>query len=594
MVAFKVPIFGGMVPALDPRLIADTSATISKNTWLYAGTLVGLPELREIHTLQSNTTNKVFRIPKDYPNAAFLHDSTWMEFDNPDTDVVRAPVFGDQFDRYYIFSSSEPPKYNTRQRIEDGHPPFLLGIPFPTEPPEVTASGGSSEITSSRAYVVTWVSAYGEEGPPSPPKLVNGLQDDNYEIELPAVNPDNLGVDRNLAKARIYRTVTSAGGTATYFFVAEVDIEEEDYIDTLTDEVVSSREQLQSMAWSAPPTDLQGCVSMPNGIMAAWRENELWFSEPYRPHAWPAAHVLTVEYPIVGLGVTNQTLVVCTQGYPMTASGVNPANITTSKLTTLEPCISRSSIVSSPEGVYYASPNGIVLVAAGMVQNVTRLLITRDKWQEYTRNTKMRAARFGTSYYTFGSITEGVFDTEAFDNDCFAQEDYTGAYKGFLIDTTDERIAFNLMESDLPTINTQNDVWSGELFHLRDGKVYWIDQGDQTLSSQPYLWRSKIFQMMAPTNLAAAQVYFETLATTPPQSAVADNSLEQELKQDQYGLLRIFADGRHIATREIRTSGEIMTLPSGYKAVFWQFEVEARVRVISVNIASSPKELRRV
>jgi hypothetical protein len=43
MVAVSIRAFGGMVPALDDRLISDQAATYSVNGYLYSGKLIGLP-----------------------------------------------------------------------------------------------------------------------------------------------------------------------------------------------------------------------------------------------------------------------------------------------------------------------------------------------------------------------------------------------------------------------------------------------------------------------------------------------------------------------------------------------------------------------
>jgi len=91
------------------------------------------------------------------------------------------------------------------------------------------------------------------------------------------------------------------------------------------------------------------------------------------------------------------------------------------------------------------------------------------------------------------------------------------------------------------------------------------------------------------------KVYFHVPAgiTWTPESA-RNNTLVQSLASDQYGLLRIYADDELVATREIRTSGEMFRLPSGFKASFWQFEIEARVHVTNVQLATSAKELAGV
>ena len=46
--------------------------------------------------------------------------------------------------------------------------------------------------------------------------------------------------------------------------------------------------------------------------------------------------------------------------------------------------------------------------------------------------------------------------------------------------------------------------------------------------------------------------------------------------------------------RELRTSGEIFRIPTGFKATFWEVEVEARVKIYSVELATTAKELADV
>ena len=44
--------------------------------------------------------------------------------------------------------------------------------------------------------------------------------------------------------------------------------------------------------------------------------------------------------------------------------------------------------------------------------------------------------------------------------------------------------------------------------------------------------------------------------------------------------------------RELRVSGEQFRLPSGFKSDFWQFEIEARVQLDNMQMATSPTELQ--
>jgi hypothetical protein len=565
-----------MIPVADDRLLPDIAASHAENVWLQSGAARGLPTPKLLHEAAAGT-NKVFRLPANYADSSYLFDSAWIEFQDASTDVIRSPVFGDDYDRYYWASSAAAPRYNTRTRIENEDPAWLLGVPAPATPPDVSVDGGSgTDVT--RSYVVTWVSEYGEEGPPSPPTVHLGKVDGTWEIGLPEPDANDLGVNRFLTKARIYRTVVSDAGVATFFLVAERDIEESsDYEDTATDAAVASNEQLQSTNWSPPPSDLRGFAMMPNGIVAAWRDNEVWFCEPYRPHAWPAQYAINVEYPIVGLGVVGQTLVICTQSAPFTASGVNPAFITTSRFATIEPCVSRGSIMSTPEGVYYASLNGLVLVNPGRVENVTKNLASKERWQQLTRGSALRAARLGTAYFAFGSIRPGVFDEDAFDEDAFAQEDGSGARSGILIDPSDQRVALTVLSSEDLTSSVFNDAWSGEVFILRENNVYWVDLADPQGVREAFQWKSKIFQTAVKGNMGVMCAYFD------PGNLTSD-----------LGEVRVYADGRHVVTRQLEQSGKIMKLPAGFKAEFWQFDIRARVQLFSLHVASTAKELRRI
>src|SRR3990167_6297940 len=129
-----------MIPAVDDRLLPDKAAAHSENTWLYTGRLQGVPQLSLVKALTAGT-QKVFRLPNNYTDAVYLDDSVWMEFQDPDTDIIRAPVSDDSFERYYWASSSLPPKYNTRVRIANGDDEWLLGIPRPAQP-GLSATGG--------------------------------------------------------------------------------------------------------------------------------------------------------------------------------------------------------------------------------------------------------------------------------------------------------------------------------------------------------------------------------------------------------------------------------------------------------------------
>lgn len=666
MVAFKIQGFGGRQPALDDRLLPDTAASSAFNTWLYNGDLQGTNGLTLLRACTGSAIGKAFRIPNNSPTSAHFADSVWLEFQNPDTDVVRSPVLGDSFDRYYWAAPNIAPSYNTLARIKSSSAAFLLGITPPgamavsaldtNAPPTrtgnthssttidslssptsdlavgdtVTGSGvvasppttitaiptttsvtlnqatvttltttpftfGTNGLTVSRAYVCTWVSAYGEESAPSTPVVVNAPNTFVWNVTLPATDPNDLGVNRNLVSVNIYRTVTSSAGVATYFLVTTLPIATTTYADSLTDVVVSANVQLPSTTWTPPPSDLVGFQKLPNGSIAGFRKNEIWFCEPFRPHAWPAAYALVVDYPIVGLGVVDQTLVVCTTVYPIVISGSHPSNMSPRNLSALEPCLTRASVLSTTEGVYYVSPNGLVLISYNGANVVTKDIIRKDKWANLVPTQTLRAARLQNAYYGFGVQRPASFYAGGFDNASFmVTTDNTDAFTGVLIDMTVPRVAFVPMTSTPAMVNIYNDPWSGEVFVIHDNNVYWLNLGDPSPTLNSYKWRSKSFQMGEKKNLGALRIYFEVPANTPAQNVSRDVSNPQTWSSGKYGVVRVFADGVSLIEREIRTSGELMRIPSGVKADFWQVEIEGVVRVFSVQIAASAKELQQV
>lgn len=592
MVAIKLPIFSGMVPSIDPHLLADQNAAYAKDTWLYSGALEGLPKKVMLYNLLNPNATIAFRIPLNDSDPTYLFSSRWVEFENANTDFIQAPVSGDQYRRFYWTSTSQLPVYNTLARIIAGQPPFRLGISQPSDI-SVVASGGSSTTNVSRAYLTTLVSEYGEEGPASTPFLINGRIDDTFAVTIGAVPATDLGVTRNIKKIRLYRTITSSAGTATYYQVAELNatVSPQVYNDTMSDATLASKPILESTAWTEPPA-LDGFLTMPNGIVAGYEGKNLYFSEAYRPHAWPAAYGLSLEHNIVGLGIIGQTLVVCTDGNPYTASGVNPASITTSKIAAFEPCLSRGSIISTEEGVFYTSPTGLILVNSGYAQNITKQFISRERWNGIVNRAKVNAARLGTAYYAYGTGVQRAAQDNAFQNDTFQMEQEAGSTEGFLLDPGNTNVGFVVLGETSQIKSIRNDQFSGELLLVKEGKVWWLDQ-NPGFTKEPYVWRSKIFQTPVLKNFSAYKVYFYTPedVLTGPQNYDINQVFNPAT---QYAVIRIYADGKLVSARELRVPGELHRLPTGFKASFWQIEIEARVKLKSFQMATSVKELQIV
>jgi hypothetical protein len=753
MTSLKLDKYGGMLPAWDSRLLPDGQADYSLNCYLFSGALIGWRQPKQLYKLKTSSSKFVYRIPDKHSNntAITAADSMWLEFADPDTTVLRSPVVNDIYQRYYFSSPSQPPKYNTYERIKAGQPPWLLGLPGSGCNPGVTVTGGGSAIQdgfatvqpgvsvvdyrpgneiffvpitpdgalliasinfmpastsatikfhatiyndlnnrpyqlmgngnevqgiisgtaaistftnsvgltantqywigishdeamyvtvasvaaigcsfsntytnnppadapgstisssvwqmwtdligasvfAARAYLYTWVTEYNEEGPPSEVSVVNGWSNAVWTVSLYTPEPNNMGVDRNITKTRIYRSVSDQYGSGAYFLVAEIPVTQATYVDVIQDDTVSLNAQLQSLYWYAPPTDLKAMVPFPNGISVGFKSNEVWFSEPYRPHAWPPGYVLTTEFPIVGIGVCGQSVVVCTQGSPYLITGTHPSRMALTKINLPEPCIHRGSIVSTDTTVLYVSQNGLIQISqSGAGGNVTEGWISRERWQELVPQKQIRAVKHATSYFAFG---------------CMIGYDSSVAKTGFTVELSNEdqtsftiwpqpgghRLGFSLLDSPnkFDIENVQLDVWTGVGLLIQDGWIYYYDFTDTDPVITPYKWRSKTFQQTARKNFEAVRVWFNVPSTTPQQ--IARNTAEPQptLGPNQYGIVRVYADGELYTTRELRTSGELLRIYSGQKAEQWQFEIEGRVNVSNLQIATSVKELALV
>jgi hypothetical protein len=464
-----------------------------------------------------------------------------------------------------------------------------------------------ASIFEARGYVYTWVTAYDEEGPPSPPVVVNGWSNANWTIDLFQPTPNNMGADwidpadgltkpadRNITKTRIYRTVSSQSGMGSYFFVAEVPVEQAQYVDTITDDVVALNAQLVSLYWFPPPADMKAIVPFPNGIAVGFRANEVWFSEAYRPHAWPPGYVITTEFPIVGIGVAGQAIVVATQGTPYVVNGVNPASMAMTKINLQEPCLHRASIVPTDTAVFYVSQNGLIQVSqSGAGLNVTEGWITREKWQKLTPQALVRAVKHTSSYFAFGAVLPGdpidigfTVELSSEDKTSFTIWPQAGGH----------RLGFSTLSSPngFEIANVELDAWTGICLLVQNGGIWFYDFTDTDPIIVPYLWRSKTFQQEARRNFECARVFFEVPGTTPPQVDRDTDDPQPILGSNQYGIFRVYADGQLYTTREIRKNGELLRIYSGLKAEQWTFELEGRVVISNVQVATSVKELASI
>jgi hypothetical protein len=473
-----------------------------------------------------------------------------------------------------------------------------------------TLTGATIET---RAYVYTWVSAYEEESPPSPPTVQTGWSNGQWEIGMFPPPPEDLGILRNITLERIYRTITAVAGQTNYFQVTPIapigqtepanwgdfPITQATFADSNDDLTISLNTILPSATWFKPPEGLEGFVSMPNGMIAGWMNNEIWFCEPYRPHAWPPGYVMTTEFPIVGLGVSGNSLIAVTNGTPYIATGLTPDSMTQAKVLLPEPCNSRASIVSTPAAVYYTSPNGLMMVTGyGVGENLTETWITREKWAALSMAKGTAAISLAGCYFAFGTV-QGA-------DHSVAQQGYTiqllNDATGFTIwpQPGGHRLGFNKMTAPnaQDIYNVQADPWTGVGMLIQNGGQYYYDFTDQAPVMMPYTWRSKIYQQPSKANFEAMKLFFTVPTGTPApgvrNTAAASDPSWNTLGTNQYAIIRVYADGDLVTCREAQNSGEMLRVLSGFKAEQWQWEISGQVLITNLQVATSARELGSV
>jgi hypothetical protein len=392
------------------------------------------------------------------------------------------------------------------------------------------------------------------------------------------------------------------------------------FTDNFSNDVVALNEILESIFWAMPRNDLEGWVIMPNGYLVGWRGKTICFSDPYRPHAWPAEYELSTEYEIVGMVVWGTALIIGTKSQPYIGQGVTPQSFTLQKMDAVEPCLSRRGMVATVAGAYYPSLNGLVMVNAGGIGVITRDVLTNEEWEDYTpRN--IFAAALGLQYIAFVS--------ERF---------------GFVFNPTEAKT--KLIELDFfdQVVGVTTDKYSGNVYILRSGRVFeWDPNTEERLF---WTWRSKEFHLPKPVNFGAVKIKF----LTQEEAFVPDQTNQEYLQQFnteriQYPLntlnshalnaaksrdvdsvyltwseaqnrgplggselydfspplssqpaitrFRAWAGGQLVYDNAI-TDETIMRLPSGFKRDVWQFELSSNSNVYSVQIAETGRELGKV
>lgn len=475
-----IPLMRGERPRVIGHLLPEACATQARNCHFRHGVISPLREDLETSITLPITPRTLFHYRDDF----------WFTWPRR-VDAIHSPVAQDQYGRVY-FTDGQAPQVTSASiatRGQGRYPAasYRLGVPAPPSPPQIgeICYPEGEELNDplddeTRFYVETYVTAYGEEGPPGPVshEVTIPYPGSRVTLQLAALVAQN----HNISRRRLYRSVTG-GGVADYLLVAELDIAQTTYEDALPSAVLGG--VLETYDYLMPPDNMVGLCLMANGIAAGFAGNEVLFSAAYLPYAWPNAYRQSTEHDIVAMAALGTSLVVTTQGYPYLFSGVSPGSMTSSKLPILQACSSADSLVEMDGFVLYASANGLVSVDhQGNARLVTEGIIDPRQWRRQFRPETIRAWSVEGEYFAH-------------------YQDAQQRRAGFIFDPQ----AMDLRHTDSVFDCAARQLASDQYYIARQQRLYQLQQGTHP---RAMYWCSKVF--LAPANTA-----FSCLRVLSPQ-----------------------------------------------------------------------------
>lgn len=227
-------------------------------------------------------------------------------------------------------------------------------------------------------FFQTWVDEYGYESAVSDPSS-EITYNDGDSMSITAVTPVPTGA----TKRRVYKVITGAE-TERIQIVWEQDVGTNEFSsDAFTVKDENASDILVPITQC--PKDLVWIVNMPGNFFGGFTESkkrQIVFSEIEIPTSWPLKYRYDIREDAVGLAVSGTTLFVMTVGQPYAISGTDPASMTVQRIASNQGCVSKYSICSMNNAIFYASQDGVCMLSEGSQSEivVTKDLFLQEQW----------------------------------------------------------------------------------------------------------------------------------------------------------------------------------------------------------------------
>jgi len=376
---------------------------------------------------------------------------------------------------------------------------------------------------------------------------------------------------------------------------------------------------LISIEYDPPDEDMQGLISAHNNILVGFVGNELCFSEPGKPWAWPLRYRLVFETTIKAVASVSGYILVLTDKYPYIVEGASPELMQYSRIDAPYPCTSKRGVVNVGYGAVFPTHGGLAVFGVNGVELATKAVHDWDTWEETLDPTSIVAEFYAGKYF-------GSPDTRAF---IFERDEETG---GFLTTTP---IKFTA---------AYYDAKYDKFFYVSDatGTIYQWDYPTNPLLSIE--WKSKRIITQEYVNIGAARVVGTYAVGEDEASAIIDFNADVVAHNtaiwalmDQLGTIngpvdyvdpdttaymavlgtfnsmmfngdpvmeytisgdagspvgfRLWADSELVADVSLANS-DMFRLPSGYRSDTFEVAVSGSVRVKAIHLGETPHGLR--
>lgn len=425
----------------------------------------------------------------------------------------------------------------------------------------------------SRVYCYTYVNKFGEESPPSPPSVE--VQPDygmGVAVNVPAswaiggsqvyLNDYQPGV----TAIRIYRTVTGSDGSTNYHLFREIGLSggasffggwmSPVWVDFL--DAKHAKEALPTIGGLPAPATMQGISPYSSGVLMGFAGDELCFSREYQPYSWPIAYRVKAPHRIRAAVALSNGVLLGTDGGLFMASGATPDTMGVMRIpedTTLR----YPGFFMLGHAAAAFTTDGLSVINGATVDNALSLQFwTREQWLAWSSGNE--------DYLEDLPFGGGIKAVAAYNNSLFV----FCATSGYVIDL--ESRAVTIISGLAGGVSaTHYSPAHDALYLIRGGYVVrW--GGGETVS---FSYRSKVRRFPFPVCLRAAKVVLGSAGSID---------------------FSIYADGvlKHSAT--ISGAGPVsqhfIRLPSGFKAMDWDYRISGDAVVSSVHVAETMAELR--